>query len=133
MHINQVNELGYLGADPEVRKSQSGVETLFFSLGVTKKEKDPKTGDKVDKTNWFKVKVINQGLITLGKNYLKKGTKVYISGELDNRKYKDKLGNEQTVTEIILGYNSTLQFANKFDDSKKDEEEQPRTLSNIYD
>lgn len=123
MNINQVNQLGYLGADPEIRKNQAGVETVFLSLGVTKKEKDPKTGEKVDKTNWFKIKIINQGLITLSKNYLKKGTKVYISGELDNRKYKDKLGNEQTVTEIVLGYNSTLQFANKFDDLQKEDED----------
>ena len=128
MYINQVNLLGYLGLDPEVRKSQSGVETVILSLGVTKRVKDSKTGDKVDNTTWFRIKILNQGLVKLSKEYLKKGTRVYISGELEIRKYQDKLGNNQYMTEILLGHNSLLQFANK-----QEEQAETKTLGNVYD
>ena len=125
MYINQVNLMGYLGADPEIRKSQSGIETVVLSLGVTKKEKDPKSDEKIDNTTWFRIKVINQGLVTLSKSYLKKGTKLFITGELEIRKYQDKLGKDQYITEIILGRNGVLQFENKFDaeeDKQKNEQ-----------
>ena len=128
MYINQVSLLGYLGADPEVRKSQSGIETVILSLGVTKKAKDPKTGDKVDNTTWFRIKILNQGLVKLSKEYLKKGTRVYVSGELEIRKYQDKLGNDQYITEILLGHNSLLQFTNK-----QEEQAESKTLGNVYD
>lgn len=119
MYINQINLMGYLGADPEIRKSQSGIESVNLSLGVTKKEKDPKSDAKIDNTTWFRVKVINQGLITLSKSYLKKGTRLFITGELEIRKYQDKLGKDQYITEIVLGRNGVLQFENKFEEEKQ--------------
>jgi single-strand DNA-binding protein len=124
--INKVILVGNLGKDPEIRSTNDGREIVNFSLATTESWKDKNTGEKKDKTEWHKIVVFNQGLIGIVKNYVKKGAKLYIEGQLQTRKWTDKNGVDKYTTEIILqNFNSTLQIvgSNKMTEEKPIEEE----------
>lgn len=105
--LNQVNLIGNLGADPEVRSMQSGDEVCNFTLATSERWKD-KNGDQQEKTEWHRVVIFSPGLVNVCKNYLKKGSKVYISGQLQTRSW-EKDGQKQYTTEIVLrGYNASM-------------------------
>ncbi|NBX53155.1 MAG: single-stranded DNA-binding protein [Proteobacteria bacterium] len=118
MSINKVILVGNLGQDPEVRSTQDGREIANFSLATSESWKDKNTGEKKDKTEWHRVVIFSQGLVGIAKNYLKKGTKVYLEGSLQTRKWTDNQGVEKYTTEIVLqNYNSTLQILDSRDRS----------------
>jgi single-strand DNA-binding protein len=107
--VNKVILIGNLGLDPEIRTTQEGKEICNIRLATTESWKDKNTYEKKEKTEWHKVVIFSTGLINLAKNYLKKGSKIYIEGSLQTRKWQDKAGNDRYSTEIILqNYNSTL-------------------------
>jgi len=111
MSINKVILVGNVGQDPEIRSTQDGREIANFSIATSESWKDKNTGEKKDKTEWHRVVVFSQGLVGVIKNYVKKGTKLYIEGSLQTRKWTDNQGVEKTTTEIVLqNYNSTLQI-----------------------
>lgn len=111
MSINKVILVGNVGQDPEIRSTQDGREIANFSLATSESWKDKNTGEKRDKTEWHRVVIFSQGLIGVVKNYVKKGTKLYIEGQLQTRKWTDKDGIEKYTTEIVLqNFNSTLQI-----------------------
>ena len=111
MTINKVIIIGNLGQDPEIRKTQDGREIANFSLATSEKWFDKSTGEKKEKTEWHKISVFSQGLVDIIKQYVKKGSKLYIEGALQTRKWKDGNGIEKYSTEIVLqNYNSTLQI-----------------------
>ena len=113
MTINKVIIIGNLGQDPEIRKTQDGREIANFSLATSEKWFDKSTGEKKEKTEWHKISVFSQGLVDIIKQYVKKGSKLYIEGALQTRKWKDGNGIEKYSTEIVLqNYNSTLQILN---------------------
>ena len=100
--VNKVILVGNLGADPEVRTMQSGDKVVNFSLATGEKWKDKSTGEYKERTEWHRVVIFNQGLIKVAENYLKKGSKVYIEGQLETRKWTDNHGIEKYSTEVVL-------------------------------
>ena len=110
--LNKVTLIGNLGKDPEIRSTNKGEEIANFSLATTERWKDKNTGEKKEKTEWHKIVVFNS-LVSVVKNYVKKGTKLYIEGQLQTRKWTDKSGIDKYTTEIILqNFNSNLQILN---------------------
>ena len=107
--VNKVILLGNLGRDPEIRSMQSGKKMASFSIATSKKWKDRNTQEQKENTSWHNIVVFNEGLVEVIEKYVKKGSKIYVEGELSTRKYQDKDGNERYTTEVVLqGYNSTL-------------------------
>ena len=102
MSINKVILVGNVGQDPEIRSTQDGREIANFSIATSESWKDKNTGERKDKTEWHRVAVFSQGLVTIIKNYVKKGTKLYIEGAIQSRKWTDNQGVEKTTTEIVL-------------------------------
>ena len=113
MSINKVILIGNLGKDPEIRNTTDGKEVATFSLATSESWKDKNTGEKKEKTEWHRIVVFSQGLVGIVKSYVKKGSKLYIEGQLQTRKWTDKNGVDKYSTEIVLqGFNSTLQILN---------------------
>ena len=107
--INKVILLGRLGADPEVRVSQDGKKIAKFSLATSESWKDKVSNEKKEKTEWHKVVIFSSGLAEISEKYLKKGSLIYIEGQISSRKYTDQSGIEKYITEIVLqGYNCQL-------------------------
>ncbi len=123
--INKVILVGNLGRDPEVRQSGSGQKIVSFSVATSDVWKG-KNGERQEKTEWHRVVIFNQMLADVAERYVKKGSKVYIEGALQSRKWTDGSGVEKTVTEVVLGnYRGELVLldsrngapASSFDDS----------------
>ena len=111
MSLNKVMLIGNVGKDPEIRTMNSGNEVALFSLATSEYWKDKTTGEKKDKTEWHRVVVYSQGLVNIIKNYVKKGTKLYVSGSIQTRKWVDAQGIDKHATEIILqGFTAELQI-----------------------
>lgn len=100
--VNKVILVGNLGGDPDVRTMQSGDRVANFSLATSESWKDKQSGQRQERTQWHKVVVYNQPLVNVAEQYLKKGAKVYVEGQVETRKYTDKDGQEKYVTEIVL-------------------------------
>lgn len=106
--LNQCQFIGHLGADPEIRTMTNGGKVCNLRLAVTEKWKD-KSGDRKEKTEWVSVVVFSDGLAGVAERYLRKGSKVYVSGKLQTRKWTDKDGNDRYSTEIVLqGFDAKL-------------------------
>lgn len=99
--VNKVIIVGNLGNDPEVRSMQSGDEVVNLSVATSESWKDKSTGERREKTEWHRVCIFNQGLVNVCKNYLKKGSKVYIEGQLETRSWEQD-GQKKYTTEIVL-------------------------------
>ena len=107
--VNKVILLGNLGRDPEIRSMQSGKKMASFSIATSKRWKDRNTQEQKENTSWHNIVVFNEGLVDVIEKYIKKGSKIYVEGELSTRKYQDNDGNDKYTTEVVLqGYNSTL-------------------------
>ena len=111
MSVNKVILVGNVGQDPEIKNTQDGRELATFSLATSENWKDKNSGEKREKTEWHRIVVYSQGLVGVLKNYVKKGTKLYLEGQLQTRKWSDSNGVEKYTTEIVLqNFNSTLQM-----------------------
>ena len=111
MSINKVILVGNVGQDPEIRSTNDGREIASFSLATSESWKDKNSGERKEKTEWHRVVIFSQGLVNIVKNYIKKGSKLYIEGSLQTRKWTDNQGVEKYTTEIVLqNFNSTLQI-----------------------
>jgi len=107
--VNKVILVGNLGRDPESRSFQNGGKVVELRIATSESWKDRATGERKEKTEWHTVKVFNEGLATVAEKYLRKGSKVYIEGALQTRKWQDQSGADRYSTEIILqGFNSVL-------------------------
>ena len=107
--VNKVILLGNLGRDPEIRSMQSGSKMASFSIATSKRWRDKNTQEQKEKTSWHNIVVFGDGLVNIVENYVKKGSKIYVEGELQTRKWADQDGNDRYTTEVILqGYNSNL-------------------------
>ena len=106
--VNKVILVGNLGADPEVRTMQSGDEVVNLSIATSESWKDKATGERKEKTEWHRVVVFSPGLVTVVKNYLKKGAKVYLEGQLQTRSWEQD-GQKKYTTEVVLrGFDAKL-------------------------
>ena len=110
--LNKVILIGRLGADPEIKQMVNGKSVARLSLATNQNWKDKNTGEKKEKTEWHRVVIFNEGLVNVVQQYVKKGTQVYIEGQLTTRKWKDeKSGLDRYSTEIILqGFNSSFKI-----------------------
>ena len=107
--VNKVILLGNLGRDPEIRSMQSGSKMATFSIATSKRWKDKNTQEQKEKTSWHNIVVFGDGLVEIVEKYVKKGSKLYVEGELQTRKWQDQDGNDRYSTEVILqGFNSNL-------------------------
>ena len=107
--VNKVILLGNLGQDPDIRTMQNGKKVCTFSLATSDSWKDKETGEKKEKTEWHRVVVFNEGLIGVVESYIKKGTKLYLEGALQTRKWTDDKGVEKYTTEIVIqGYGGRI-------------------------
>jgi len=100
--INKVILIGNLGRDPEISSTQDGREIATLTLATGESWKDKNTGERKEKTEWHKIVVFNEGLVAVVKTYLKKGSKIYVEGSLQTRKWTDKDGNDNYSTEVVL-------------------------------
>jgi single-strand DNA-binding protein len=100
--INKVIVLGNLGADPEVRMSQDGAKIITFSVATSENWNDKQTGERKEKTEWHRVVIFNDRLADVAEKYLRKGSKVYLEGQLQTRQWKDNNGVDRYTTEIVL-------------------------------
>ena len=111
MSLNKVILIGNVGKDPEIRTMNNGNEVALFSLATSEYWKDKTTGEKKEKTEWHRVVVYSQGLVNIVKNYVKKGTRLYLCGSIQSRKWTDNKGIDRQLTEIVLqGYIAELQI-----------------------
>ena len=107
--VNKVILVGNLGADPEVRQTKDGRPIVNLSIATSENWKDRNTGERREKTEWHRVVIFSEGLARVAEQYLKKGSKVYVEGQLQTRKWQDQSGQDRYTTEVVLqGFNSTL-------------------------
>jgi single-strand DNA-binding protein len=108
--LNKVLLIGRLGADPEIKQMVNGKSVARLSVATSQSWKDKSSGERKEKTEWHRVVIFNEGLVSVVQQYLKKGANVYIEGALTTRKWKDEAsGQDKYSTEIVLqGYNSSL-------------------------
>jgi single-strand DNA-binding protein len=107
--VNKVILIGNLGKDPEIRRTQDGRPIANLNVATSESWRDKSTGERKEKTEWHRVVIFNEGLCKVAEQYLKKGAKVYIEGQLQTRKWTDQAGVEKYSTEVVLqGFNSTL-------------------------
>ena len=107
--VNKVILVGNLGKDPEIRRTQDGRPIANLSVATSETWRDKATGERKEKTEWHRVVIFNEGLCKIAEQYLKKGAKVYLEGQLQTRKWTDQSGVEKYSTEVVLqGFNSAL-------------------------
>lgn len=107
--LNKVMLIGNLGADPEVRTFQNGGKVCNLRVATTETWKDRNTGERQERTEWHSVAIFNEGLAGVAERFLKKGSKVYLEGQLQTRKWQDQSGNDRYSTEVVLrGPNSVM-------------------------
>lgn len=107
--VNKVILVGNLGRDPEVRSFQNGGKVCNLRIATSETWKDRNTGERREKTEWHSVAIFSEGLVRVCEQYLRKGSKVYIEGQLQTRKWQDQSGQDRYSTEVVLqGFNGTL-------------------------
>ncbi len=107
--LNKVMLIGNLGADPEIRSFQNGGKVANLRIATSETWKDRNTGERQERTEWHTVAIFSEGLIGVVERFLRKGSKVYIEGQLQTRKWQDQSGNDRYSTEVVLrGLNGTL-------------------------
>jgi single-strand DNA-binding protein len=107
--VNKVILIGNLGRDPEVRSFQNGGKVCNLRIATSETWKDKNSGERREKTEWHSVAIFQEGLVRIAEQYLKKGSKVYIEGQLQTRKWQDQSGQDKYSTEVVLqGYGGTL-------------------------
>ncbi len=100
--VNKVILVGNLGRDPEVKSMNNGGQVCNLSLATSESWRDKTTGERKEKTEWHRVVIFNENLIKVAQNYLKKGSKIYIEGQLQTRKWQDQSGQDKYSTEVVL-------------------------------
>jgi single-strand DNA-binding protein len=128
-NLNKATLIGHLGKDPQVRTFQNGGRAANFSIATSESWKDKDTGEKKERTEWHSISILSDGLVTVAEKYLKKGSKVYVEGKLETRKWTDRDGVERYSTEVVLRpYSGELILLDRKDDAASSgiEEEPPQ-------
>ncbi len=100
--VNKVILVGNLGRDPEIRSTQDGTKIASFSIATSESWKDKQTGERKDRTEWHRIAIFNERLTELAEKYLRKGSKVYVEGSLQTRKWTDTNNVERYTTEVVI-------------------------------
>ncbi|MCP5432055.1 MAG: single-stranded DNA-binding protein [Alphaproteobacteria bacterium] len=107
--VNKVILVGNLGADPEIRQTQDGRPIAKLRIATSETWRDKGSGERREKTEWHNIVIFNEGLCRIAEQYLRKGSKVYLEGQLQTRKWQDQQGQDRYTTEVVLqGFNSAL-------------------------
>lgn len=107
--VNKVILVGNLGQDPEIRNLGNGGKVVSLSIATSESWRDKNSGERREKTEWHRVVIFSEGLVKVAEQYLKKGAKVYIEGQLQTRRWQDQNGQDRYSTEVVLqGFNATL-------------------------
>ena len=107
--VNKVIIVGNLGRDPEVRSFQNGGKVCNLTIATSENWRDKQSGERREKTEWHRVAIFSEGLVRVAEQYLRKGSKVYIEGQLETRKWQDQSGADRYTTEVVLrNFNSNL-------------------------
>ena len=123
MSINKVILIGSVGNDPDIKQTNDGREIINLSLATNESWKDKNTGEKKEKTEWHRIVIFSPNLVSLTKSYVRKGSKLFIEGSLQTRKWTDKSGVEKYTTEIVLQqYNGNIQILNRMQQQEEDNE-----------
>ncbi|RWF14163.1 MAG: single-stranded DNA-binding protein [Mesorhizobium sp.] len=114
--VNKVILIGHLGADPEIRRLNSGDMVVNFRMATSESWRDKTTGERKEKTEWHTIVVFNENLCKVAEQYLKKGMKVYVEGQLSTRKWEDQSGAARYSTEVVLQkFRGEIQMLDKSD------------------
>jgi single-strand DNA-binding protein len=115
--VNKVILVGNLGKDPEIRRTQDGRPVANLSVATSETWRDKTTGERRERTEWHRVVIFNEGLCRIVEQYLKKGSKVYLEGQLQTRKWQDQSGQDKYTTEVVLqSFNSQLTMLDRAGD-----------------
>ena len=107
--VNKVILVGNLGKDPEARTFANGGKVVSFSLATSENWKDRNSGERKEKTEWHNISIFSEGLAGVAERYLRKGSKVYVEGQLETRKWQDQSGNDRYTTDVVLrNFNSAM-------------------------
>lgn len=124
--INKVLLIGNLGADPEIRHTQDGRPICNMRVATTDSWRDKQSGERREKIEWHTVVIFNEGLCKVAEQYLKKGSKVYVEGQLQTRKWQDRDGNDRYSTEVVLqNFNGTLVMIDSRQQSQSKPQDNP--------
>jgi single-strand DNA-binding protein len=123
--VNKVILIGNLGADPEIRHTQDGRPIANLRVATSESWRDKSSGERRERTEWHRVVIFNEGLCRIAEQYLRKGSKVYLEGQLQTRKWEDQSGQERYSTEVVLqGFNSQLTMLDGKPGGSRDEGQQ---------
>jgi single-strand DNA-binding protein len=114
--VNKVILIGNLGKDPEVRRMQDGRPIVNLSVATSDTWRDKATGERKERTEWHRVVIFNENIAKVAEQYLKKGSKVYLEGSLQTRKWQDQSGQDKYTTEVVLQFNGQLTMLDKAGD-----------------
>lgn len=106
--VNKVILIGNLGKDPEIKSFANGGRVANFTIATSETWNDRATGERKEKTEWHNIAVNSDGLVKVVENYLRKGSKVYVEGQLQTRKWQDRDGNDRYTTEVVVGMRGNL-------------------------
>ena len=127
--VNKVIIVGNLGRDPEIRTFQSGGRVANLTIATSESWKDKATGERKERTEWHRVVIFNEHLVKIVESYVKKGSKIYIEGQLETRKWQDQSGQDRYATEIVLRpFNGSLTLL----DSKPQNQAQDQAQADPY-
>lgn len=117
MSVNKVMLVGNVGRDPDIRRTNSGDTVASFSVATSETWRDKASGERKERVEWHNVVIFNEQLAKVAEQYVKKGSRIYVEGALQSRKFTDKNGQERTVTEIVLQrFRGEIQLLDKRDD-----------------
>jgi len=133
--VNKVILVGSLGKDPEIRTTQDGKKIANLSVATSESWKDKNSGERKEKTEWHRVSIFNEGLAKVAESYLKKGSKVYLEGQIQTRKWVDQQGQDRYSTEVVVqGFGGTLVMLNKVERGEGGpEQSRPAASSELLD
>lgn len=127
--VNKCILIGNVGKDPEIRRTQDGRAICNLSLATSETWRDKSTGERREKTEWHRIVIFNENLSKIAEQYVKKGTKLYIEGQLQTRKWTDQQGADRYSTEVVLqGFNATLTL---LDNRQSDDDQQSERSADI--
>ena len=121
--VNRAILVGNLGADPEIRTTQDGRKIVNLKVATSESWKDKNTGERKERTEWHRVSIFSEGLASVAEKYLHKGSKVYIEGKIQTRKWTDQNGQDRYTTEIVVqGYGGTLVLLDRPQSSQNEQQ-----------
>ncbi|MCY4462734.1 MAG: single-stranded DNA-binding protein [Albidovulum sp.] len=131
--VNKVIIVGNLGRDPEIRSFPSGDKFCNFSVATSERWRDRETGENRERTEWHRVSILDENLVRIAENYLRKGSQVYLEGQLETRKWTDQSGAERYTTEVVLRrFRCAMQMLGRREDQAYSQQEPRGDTSDGY-